>query len=44
VSPSRKIESPFTKGPIQLIDSAQMLDNAQKWQDLYQKTIINPSR
>ncbi len=44
VSPSRKIESPFTKGPLELINSALMLDQAQKWQDLYQKTIINPSR
>jgi ABC-type Fe3+ transport system substrate-binding protein len=44
VSPSRKIESPFTKGPLQLIDTAVMLDNSQKWQDLYQKTIIAPSR
>jgi iron(III) transport system substrate-binding protein len=44
VSPSRKIESPFTKGPLELIDSGVMLDQAQKWQDLYQKTIINPSR
>jgi iron(III) transport system substrate-binding protein len=44
VSPSRKIESPFTKGPLQLIDSGVMLDQAQKWQDLYQKTIINASR
>jgi iron(III) transport system substrate-binding protein len=44
VSPSRKIESPFTKGPLELIDSGVMLDQAQKWQDLYQKTIISPSR
>jgi len=44
VSPSRKIESPFTKGPLELIDSGLMLDQAQKWQDLYQKTIINASR
>jgi iron(III) transport system substrate-binding protein len=44
VSPNRKIESPFTKGPLQLIDTAVMLDNSQKWQDLYQKTIIAPSR
>jgi iron(III) transport system substrate-binding protein len=44
VSPSRKIHSPFTKGPLELIDSGRMLDNAQKWQDLYQKTIINHSR
>jgi len=44
VSPSRKVESPFTKGPLELIDSAEMLDQAQKWQDLYQRTIISPSR
>jgi len=44
VSPSRKIESPFTKGPLELIDSGLMLDQAQKWQDLYQKSIINASR
>jgi ABC-type Fe3+ transport system substrate-binding protein len=43
VSPSKKIESPFTKGPIKLIDSAMMLDNSAKWQDLYQKTIVNPA-
>jgi iron(III) transport system substrate-binding protein len=44
VSPSKKIESPFTKGPLKLIDSSVMLDNAKKWQDLYQNTIIKPSR
>ena len=44
VSPSRKVDSPFTKGPLQLIDSSVMLDQAQKWQELYQKTIIAPSR
>ena len=44
VSPSKKIESPFTKGPLRLIDSSEMLDNAKKWQDLYQNTIIKPSR
>jgi iron(III) transport system substrate-binding protein len=44
VSPSRKIESPFTKGPLELIDSAEMLDQSQKWQDLFQKIIIAPSR
>jgi iron(III) transport system substrate-binding protein len=38
---SRKIETPF-KGEI--IDSAMMLDQAKKWQELYQKTIIMPSR
>ncbi len=44
VSPSRKIESPFTKGPLKLIDSALMLDQAEKWQDLYQKIVVNPPR
>ena len=44
VSPSRKIDSPFTKAPLQLIDSTVMLDSAQKWQDLYQKTVISPGR
>jgi iron(III) transport system substrate-binding protein len=44
VSPSRKVDSPFTKGPLQIIDSSVMLDQAQKWQDLFQKTIIAPSR
>jgi iron(III) transport system substrate-binding protein len=40
---SRKIEPPY-KLPFQLIDSAVMLDQARKWQDLFQKTIIAPSR
>lgn len=44
VSPSKKIESPFTKMPLQLIDSAVMLDESQKWKDLYQKTIVTPGR
>lgn len=44
VTASRKIESPLRKGPLQLIDSAMMLDNAKKWQDLFQRTIINLSR
>ena len=44
VSPSRKVDSPFTKGPLQLIDSGVMLDTAQKWQDLFQKTVISPGR
>jgi iron(III) transport system substrate-binding protein len=41
---SRKIETPFNRGPLKLIDSAMMLDQARKWQDLYQKTILGPSR
>ena len=40
---SRNIEPPY-KLPFQLIDSAVMLDQARKWQDLFQKTIIAPSR
>jgi iron(III) transport system substrate-binding protein len=40
---SRRIETPF-KGPFQLIDSAMMLDQARKWQDLFQRTIVAPSR
>src|SRR5258705_3493297 len=34
---SRNIETPL-KAPFQLIDSAVMLDQARKWQDLFQKT------
>lgn len=41
---SRTIETPFNKGPLKLIDSAAILDQARKWQDLYQKTIVTPSR
>lgn len=44
VSPSRKIESPFTRNPLQLIDSVEMLDNAKRWQDLFQSIVIKPSR
>src|SRR5262249_59506870 len=44
VTVSRSIESPFNQGPLQLIDSAVILDHARKWQDLYQKTVIGPSR
>jgi iron(III) transport system substrate-binding protein len=44
VPASRRIENPFDKGPLKLIDSALMLDQAKKWQELYQKTILGPSR
>src|SRR6266516_501474 len=44
VTVSRSIETPLNKGPLQIIDSAAILDQARKWQDLYQKTIISPSR
>ena len=40
---SRTIE-PLYKDPVKLINSAAMLDQARKWQDLFQKTIIGPSR
>jgi iron(III) transport system substrate-binding protein len=43
VTVSRSIETPFNKGPLTLIDSAAILDQARKWQELYQKTIIAPS-
>jgi len=41
---TRKIESPIDRGSFKLIDSAAMLDQARKWHDLYQKTIIGASR
>jgi iron(III) transport system substrate-binding protein len=41
---SRKIETSVDRSKLQIIDSAAMLDDARKWQDLYQKTIIGPSR
>ena len=44
VPASRKIDTPLNKGPLKLIDSAVMLDQARKWQELYQRTILGPSR
>lgn len=44
VSPSRKVESPFTRNPLQLIDSVEMLNHAKKWQELYQSIVIKASR
>jgi ABC-type Fe3+ transport system substrate-binding protein len=44
VTVTRKIESPIDRGSLRLIDSAAMLDQARKWQDLYQRTIIGASR
>jgi iron(III) transport system substrate-binding protein len=44
VTVSRKIEQPFSRGPLKLIDSAVMLDQSKKWQELFQRTIIGPSR
>lgn len=44
VTVSKKIESPFSKMPIKLINSGMMLDQSAKWQELYQKIIVNTSR
>lgn len=44
VTVSRTIESPFNRGALKIIDSSVMLDQAKKWQELYQRTIIGPSR
>ena len=44
VTVTRKIETPVARESLKLIDSAAMLDQARKWQDLYQKTIIGASR
>jgi iron(III) transport system substrate-binding protein len=44
VTVSRKIETPFQKLPLKWIDSTAMLDQARKWQELYQKTMVGPSR
>jgi iron(III) transport system substrate-binding protein len=44
VPASRKIETPLNHSPLKLIDSSLMLDQARKWQDLFQRTIINPPR
>jgi iron(III) transport system substrate-binding protein len=41
---SGKIETPLNKGPLKLIDSTMMLDQAKKWQDLFQQTIIKQSQ
>jgi iron(III) transport system substrate-binding protein len=44
VTVSRKVDTPFNTNQLKLIDSSAMLDHARKWQDLYQKTIVGPSR
>ena len=44
VSPSKKVNSPFLRNPLQLINSVEMLDNAKKWQELYQSIVLRPSR
>jgi len=44
VPASAKIETSIDRSQLKLIDSAAMLDQAKKWQELYQRTIIGPSR
>jgi ABC-type Fe3+ transport system substrate-binding protein len=44
VTVSRKIDTPFDRSQFKIIDSAMRLDQARKWQDIYQRTIIGPSR
>ena len=45
VSPSKKVDSPFLRdNTLQLIDAVEMLDNAKKWQELYQTIVLKPSR
>jgi iron(III) transport system substrate-binding protein len=44
VPASSKIDTPFTHQPVRIIDSALMLDQSRKWQELFQKTIIAPAR
>jgi iron(III) transport system substrate-binding protein len=44
VTVSRKIETPFSHIQLKLIESSMTLDQARRWQELYQKTIVGPSR
>jgi iron(III) transport system substrate-binding protein len=44
VPTSRKVESPFNTMPVKLIDSGLLLDQARRWQDLFQRTIVAPPR
>ena len=44
VPATSKIDTAFTQRPIKIIDSALMLDESRKWQELFQKTIVAPSR
>jgi iron(III) transport system substrate-binding protein len=43
ITANRNVASIYQK-PFTLINSAMMLDQARKWQELFQKTIIGPSR
>jgi iron(III) transport system substrate-binding protein len=44
VATSKTTDSPFTKGPMKLIDPRVMLDDATKWQELYDKTVLKQGR
>jgi iron(III) transport system substrate-binding protein len=44
VSASRKIASPVNRDALKLIDAGSMFDQARKWQELFQRTIINQPR
>ncbi len=44
VTVSRKIENPLRNASLRLIDPVRMLDQARRWQELFQKTIVDPSR
>jgi iron(III) transport system substrate-binding protein len=39
ITVTKKTEHPFLKGAVKIIDSGAMLDQAEKWRDLYQKTL-----
>jgi iron(III) transport system substrate-binding protein len=44
VTVSRKIENPLRNASLRVIDPVRMLDQARRWQELFQKTIVDPSR
>ncbi len=41
---SRKVDTPLTNGSLKLIDSALMLDQAKKWQELFRSVILSQPR
>jgi iron(III) transport system substrate-binding protein len=44
ITVTKKTDHPFLKGPVKIIDSGLMLDQAEKWRDLYQKTIRSEAK
>ena len=44
VPASSRIASPLAGGPLKLIDAALMFEQSRKWQELYQRVILGPSR